>query len=146
MTRATRGDDSQPFRGSVTAAGSAVHTSEAVTGSSVVSASGSLPLAGVRVDGVWDVVFCDANMARAVRQVVAHRGAPGVDSVTVDQLDGWLVSGWPQVRSQLEDGTFRPSLLRRVEIPKPGAQRRVGFPRNRGGLLIAGRASDSLAS
>jgi len=84
---------------------------------------------GVRVDGLWGRVFSETNMARAVRQVVSNRGAPGVDGMTVDQLSGWLESGWSGVQRRLEDGMFRPQPLRRVEIPKPGGGvRMLGVP------------------
>lgn len=91
--------------------------------------TGGSSLGGVRVDGLWERVFSEANVARAVRRVVANGGAPGVDGMTVDCLDGWLVSEWPRVLSRLEVGRFRPAPLRRVEVPKPGGGvRLLGVP------------------
>lgn len=129
MTRGTCSDDSQPPGGVLDGKEPMVHTSGPVRGSSTVPVSASSSLAGVRVDGLWERVFSQANMARAVRQVVGNGGAAGIDEMTVDQLDGWLECEWSRVLSRLEDGSFRPSPLLRVEIPKPGGGRRVlGIP------------------
>lgn len=68
-------------------------------------------------------------MARAVRQVVANRGAPGVDAMTVDVLSEWFEVSWPGVYGSLLEGSFKPQSLCRVEIPKPGGGRRMlGIP------------------
>jgi len=41
----------------------------------------------------------------------------------------WLHSHWPQIRSQLDAGTYQPQPVRRVMIPKPsGGLRKLGVP------------------
>jgi RNA-directed DNA polymerase len=83
----------------------------------------------VRVDGLWEQVFSRANLFRALRRVERNGGAPGVDGITTEQLRGWLVDHWVGVRQALDAGTFRPSPVRRVEIPKPdGGRRQLGVP------------------
>jgi RNA-directed DNA polymerase len=58
---------------------------------------------------------------RAWSVVCANRGAPGVDGVTVDAVAGSGVEVFLQDLSQrLRTQTYRPSVLRRVQIPKPG--------------------------
>jgi RNA-directed DNA polymerase len=83
----------------------------------------------VRVDGLWEQVFSRANLTRALRRVERNRGAPGVDGVTTEQFRGWLNVYWDEVKVALDAGTFRPSPVRRVEIPKPdGGVRLLGVP------------------
>jgi RNA-directed DNA polymerase len=69
------------------------------------------------------------NLGRALRRVEANRGAPGVDGMTTDQLRPWLRQHWASVRVALDAGTYQPSPVRRVVIPKPGGGvRLLGVP------------------
>lgn len=82
--------------------------------------------AGTRL--MEDVVSRD-NMMAAYRRVVSNKGAPGVDGMTVDQLEGYLKEQWPRIREELLDGTYLPQAVRKVEIPKPsGGKRTLGIP------------------
>ncbi|WP_232090288.1 group II intron reverse transcriptase/maturase [Billgrantia diversa] len=70
-----------------------------------------------------------ANMARAYRKVVANKGAPGADGMTVHQLADHLKQHWPTLRERLLTGEYHPSPVRAVEIPKPkGGTRQLGIP------------------
>ncbi|WP_416138955.1 hypothetical protein ACM26W_00635 [Halomonas sp. HK25] len=44
---------------------------------------------------LMEVVVEKTNMARAYRRVVANKGAPGADGMTVDQLADHLKQHWP---------------------------------------------------
>ena len=69
------------------------------------------------------------NLKRALRRVKANKGSPGVDGMTVEQLPNYLRAHWPKHRDELVRGTYTPSPVRRVEIPKPnGGTRRLGVP------------------
>ena len=69
------------------------------------------------------------NCREALRRVKANKGSPGVDAMSVDELSGYLVQHWPEIRDQLLSGTYRPQPVRRVEIPKPdGGMRKLGVP------------------
>jgi len=69
------------------------------------------------------------NLQRALKRVRANRGSAGVDGLDIDQTVRKLVSEWPRIREQLLQGTYRPSPVRRVTIPKPDAgQRELGIP------------------
>jgi group II intron reverse transcriptase/maturase len=61
--------------------------------------------------------------------VVQNGGAPGVDCVTVAELQVYLKTHWETVKAELLAGTYRPSPVKRVEIPKPGGGvRLLGIP------------------
>ncbi|MGF6937945.1 RNA-directed DNA polymerase [Paraburkholderia sp. UCT70] len=69
------------------------------------------------------------NLKRAFKRVRANKGAAGVDGLGVDQTARHLVTAWPAIREQLLKGTYRPSPVRRVTIPKPdGGERELGIP------------------
>lgn len=69
------------------------------------------------------------NMAAAWKRVKANKGSAGVDGRTVQQTGEDLKSQWPDIRRSLFDGTYRPSPVRRVGIPKPGGgTRELGIP------------------
>lgn len=79
--------------------------------------------------GLWDKAFSPANLQRALQRVVANRGAPGVDGIEVSQLASDFDTIWPATRKSLDEGTYRPAPVRRVEIPKPdGGTRQLGVP------------------
>ena len=69
------------------------------------------------------------NMAAAWKRVKANGGSAGVDGRTVQQTGGDLVTEWADIRQALLEGSYRPSPVRRVAIPKPGGgTRELGIP------------------
>jgi len=69
------------------------------------------------------------NLRLAYKRVVQNGGAPGVDCVTVAELQAYLKTHWATVKAELLAGTYRPSPVKRVEIPKPGGGvRLLGIP------------------
>lgn len=79
--------------------------------------------------GLWEKIFSRSNLFRALERVQANGGAGGVDGMTVEELAEHLKAHWPSIREKLETGSYQPSPVRRVEIPKPsGGVRLIGIP------------------
>lgn len=79
--------------------------------------------------GLWERIFSRSNLFIALERVQANGGAAGVDGMTVEELPEHLKAQWASIREKLEAGTYQPSPVRRVEIPKPnGGVRMIGIP------------------
>jgi len=90
--------------------------------------SGEAVIPGLEVP-LWEQMLSVENLGRALRRVEANRGAPGVDGMTTGELRPWLQEHWATVREALDAGTYQPSPVRRVVIPKPGGgERLLGVP------------------
>jgi group II intron reverse transcriptase/maturase len=69
------------------------------------------------------------NLRQAWKRVKANKGVAGVDGLDIEQTARHLATAWPSIRDQLQRGTYRPSPVRRVTIPKPdGGERELGIP------------------
>jgi hypothetical protein len=93
-----------------------------------------------RFHALFDKVARSDVMGRAWVDVATNQGAPGVDGVTIADIEA---GGVESVRAfldglagQLKAGRYRPQPLRRVHIPKPG---KVGETRPLGIPTVADR-------
>ncbi len=69
------------------------------------------------------------NLRAALNQVRSNKGGPGIDGLTVERLPAYLKRNWPSIRTQLLNGTYQPTPVKRVLIPKPGGGvRLLGVP------------------
>ncbi|MDR0272214.1 MAG: group II intron reverse transcriptase/maturase, partial [Clostridiales bacterium] len=83
----------------------------------------------VYTSNLLEMVLERGNLKRAYEQVVRNKGSHGIDGMTVAQLKSHLQENWEQTKSQLMTGKYKPSPVRRVEIPKPdGGIRLLGIP------------------
>jgi RNA-directed DNA polymerase len=71
----------------------------------------------------------DENTALALAAVKRNHGSAGLDRMTTAQLEPHLEANWWILKDKLLKGTYVPSPVRRVEIPKPsGGTRMLGIP------------------
>jgi len=68
---------------------------------------------------LMEAVVERTNLLNAYQRVMGNKGAAGVDGLPVEELKPWLQQYWPSVRAALLDGSYMPSPIRKVEIPKP---------------------------
>ena len=69
------------------------------------------------------------NATVAWEAVQRNQGAPGIDRMTVGQLRDPIRAHWESIVAKLRAGTYVPSPVWRVEIPKPhGGIRLLGIP------------------
>lgn len=80
-------------------------------------------------DWLMSQVVERANMQLAYSRVMKNRGAPGVDGMRCEDLKAWLKANWAQTKRKLQEGSYCPQAVRRVDIPKPqGGVRTLGVP------------------
>lgn len=69
------------------------------------------------------------NVRKAWKRVKANKGAPGIDDMSIDDFPEFARAQWDRIRESLLAGTYQPSPVKRVEIPKPtGGTRPLGIP------------------
>ena len=69
------------------------------------------------------------NLAKAIGQVKSNKGAPGIDDMTVDELDQHFEEHGSEIVEQIRNKKYKPSPVRRVYIPKAnGKERPLGIP------------------
>jgi RNA-directed DNA polymerase len=83
-----------------------------------------------RFHALYDKVHRADVLGRAWKEVAANGGAPGVDGVSIAQVEEQGVEEFLGVlRVELESGRYRPLPVRRVSIPKAsGGTRNLGVP------------------
>jgi len=88
-----------------------------------------------RFHALYDKVARGDILWWAWDEVRANRGAPGVDGITIQQVEAsGVVAFLHDLAADLQAGTYRPAPLRRVDIPKPGQPgktRPLGIPTER---------------
>lgn len=78
---------------------------------------------------LMEEVAAPANIARAMKRVIANQGSPGIDGMTVAELPEHWRRNEALLREQLLAGTYKPMPVRRVTIPKSdGGERELGIP------------------
>jgi group II intron reverse transcriptase/maturase len=86
---------------------------------------------GRRFHALYDKVYRRDVLERAWEVVRRNRGAPGIDQVTIQQVERYGVDRLlDTLAARLKDGSYQPQPARRVFIPKPGTaeQRPLSIP------------------
>jgi len=78
---------------------------------------------------LMEEVVTKDNATAAWLAVKRNGGAPGIDRMTTGQLRDHILKHWEALSAKLLAGTYRPSPVKRVAIPKPnGGTRLLGIP------------------
>ena len=74
-------------------------------------------------------ILDDKNLFNAYKQVYRNKGTSGIDNVTVEELGYYMYQHKEEIKEQIRNLKFKPSPVRRVEIPKDnGKMRKLGIP------------------
>ena len=83
----------------------------------------------VREPGLLEAILDRENLNRAYKRVKANKGAPGADGMTVEEALPWLKENGKDLTESIRAGKYKPTPVRRKEIPKPdGGVRKLGIP------------------
>lgn len=76
-----------------------------------------------------ETILSDSNIELAIKKVKSNKGAPGIDSMTVDEIDKYFAEHKDEIKASIMNKQYRPQPVRRVYIPKPnGKKRPLGIP------------------
>ena len=74
-------------------------------------------------------ILSEENIQEAARRVQSNKGSGGVDKVSVEELATYMLNHWLDIKASIQERTYRPQPVLRVEIAKPtGGTRHLGIP------------------
>lgn len=75
------------------------------------------------------MVVSKENLDVAIKRVKSNKGAPGIDKMTVNEIDEYFQEHREQIIDSILNMKYKPQPVRRVYIPKPnGKKRPLGIP------------------
>ena len=81
-------------------------------------------------DNLLELILRKENLNKAYKQVKSNKGSGGIDGMQVDELLPYLRENQETLNQKIRDGRYKPTPVRRVEIPKEtkGEFRKLGVP------------------
>ena len=74
-------------------------------------------------------ILSKENLQIAIKKIKQNKGAPGIDKMTVHEVEDWFNQYQEDVISKIMNKQYRPMPVKRVYIPKPnGKERPLGIP------------------
>ena len=75
-------------------------------------------------------ILDDRNIDAAIRAVKSNRGAPGIDEMTVDELDEYFKVHRMEIKRAIREKRYVPQPVRRAYLQKPdgSGERPLGIP------------------
>lgn len=78
---------------------------------------------------LMEKILSQENLEMAIRKVKQNKGAPGIDRMTVQEIEYWFEKYQDELITKIMNKQYRPMPAKRVYIPKPnGKQRPLGIP------------------
>ena len=76
-----------------------------------------------------EMITSVGNMELAIAKVKSNKGAPGMDKMTVEEIDGYFHEHGEELINQICERRYQPKPVRRTYIPKSnGKKRPLGIP------------------
>ena len=80
-------------------------------------------------ESLLERILSKDNMNSAYKRVKSNKGAAGIDGMTVEEALPWLRENGEELLESIRNGKYKPSPVRRKEIPKgDGGVRKLGIP------------------
>ena len=76
-----------------------------------------------------EAILDPSNLNRAYKSVMMNKGCGGIDGMPCEHLLPWLLANKETLTRSLQDGSYRPNPVRRVEIPKDNGKMRLWVSR-----------------
>ena len=74
-------------------------------------------------------ILSDVNLKEAIKRVKSNKGVPGIDKMTVDEIDKYFEMNKETIKKSILEKKYKPQPVRRVYIPKSnGNKRPLGIP------------------
>ena len=74
-------------------------------------------------------ILSDVNLKEAIKRVKSNKGVPGIDKMTVDEIDKYFEVNKESIKKSILEKKYKPQPVRRVYIPKSnGKKRPLGIP------------------
>ncbi|MCH1939148.1 group II intron reverse transcriptase/maturase [Holdemania massiliensis] len=78
---------------------------------------------------LMEKILSEENLQKAIKKVKQNKGAPGMDKMTVQEVEQGFGQYQEEIVSLIMNKQYRPMPVKRVYIPKPnGKQRPLGIP------------------
>lgn len=78
---------------------------------------------------LMQVIATAQNLFNACEKVYSNKGAPGIDGVTVEEIEAHIQKYANAILRKVRDGSYQPTPVKRVYIPKDnGDKRALGIP------------------
>ena len=78
---------------------------------------------------LMEKILSQENLEIAIKKVKQNKGAPGVDKMTVQEIEEWFKQYQEEIIYKIMNKQYRPMPVKRVYIPKPNGKRRaLGIP------------------
>lgn len=83
-----------------------------------------------RFHALYDKVYRDDVLVEAWKRVKANQGSSGVDGIKIEDIEEMGIEKYlSEIKTELINGKYKPSPVKRVMIPKPdGSERPLGIP------------------
>lgn len=76
-----------------------------------------------------ETILNESNINLAIKNVMANRGASGIDNMKVEELPEYFALHGEEIKEAIRNRRYKPSPVREVYIPKPnGGKRKLGIP------------------
>ncbi len=75
-------------------------------------------------------ICAEGTLRKAFKLVKRNKGAPGIDGITIEDFEQNLSEELTQLRQEVQSWKYKPTPVKRVEIPKPDGKgvRLLGIP------------------